>query len=717
MSVIVAEGKVVVEADATGIPKQISDDIEKGKGDTERAGNSVGRSVFGGVVGAWAAIGGTQLVTSWFTGAVGGASDLNETLSKSTTIFGKHQASIESFSNNAATNLGLSKEAAMAAAAGFGDMFTQIGFGQDQAAAFSQSVITMAADLGSFSNLDTADVAERMSAAFRGEYDSLQAVIPGINAARVEHEAMASGLVKTTVDTEKLANANIKVDLAQRKYNDAVKAHGANSTEALSAGLALSSATEAAGKAAEGTTEEISAQARAQAVMSIMAKDAANAQGDFAKTSDGAANAAKIATASLEDQQTKIGAFLLPAWSGFLGFLNDTAIPAFSGLVTWIGENTSLLAGLGLAVGVAAGAWLIMTGAMAAYNGVMAIMRAVTIAGSISQWALNVAMAANPVGIVIGLLALLVGAIVWVATQTTFFQDVWTNVTNAIGTAWNWLWTTVLSPVFTAIGNVFAWIYNSIIVPIVTGIMIYVGLWAAVFTWFYGAVVAPVFAAIGVVFRWVYTSVILPIVGYIQAVIRGLGVVFTWLNASVVQPVVNAVGAAFRWVYASVILPVANFISSAIRTVGGTISSVFGGISGFIGNAFKSVLGAIRGPINGIIGLVNRAIGSINSLSVTIPSWVPIVGGQTWGLNIPKIPMLARGALSSPDTFIAGENGPELITGARGSRVYPARDTAAMAGRGDGRNVEVYLTQEITATDPILGARQAAREVTRYFGV
>jgi large-conductance mechanosensitive channel len=51
----------------------------------------------------------------------------------------------------------------------------------------------------------------------------------------------------------------------------------------------------------------------------------------------------------------------------------------------------------------------------------------------------------------------------------------------------------------TAIGDIFAWIYNSIIMPIVTGIMLYIGLWAAVITWLWETVLSPVFAAIGAV--------------------------------------------------------------------------------------------------------------------------------------------------------------------------------------------------------------------------
>jgi hypothetical protein len=51
------------------------------------------------------------------------------------------------------------------------------------------------------------------------------------------------------------------------------------------------------------------------------------------------------------------------------------------------------------------------------------------------QWAWNVAMSANPIGLVIIAVAALVAAIVWVATKTTFFQTLWKNVWGGIKAA------------------------------------------------------------------------------------------------------------------------------------------------------------------------------------------------------------------------------------------------------------------------------------------
>lgn len=656
---VVAEGVVVIDADAKGVGPKIAKDLDDNQGTVAASGAGIGRSIFGGIVAGYAAIGGTQAVFGYFSDAIGGASNLNETLSKSSAIFGANASAIESFGNSAAKNVGLSKEAAIAAAAGFGDMFLQLGFVEDQAAAMSQQVVIAAADLGSFSNLETADVADRISAAFRGEYDALQAVIPNINAARVESEALA-----------------------------------------------------ATGKTA---ASELTAQEKATAVLAIVQKDGARAMGDFARTSDGAANSAKIATAGLEDQQAKLGGLLLPAWTSFLSFVNTNVIPMFSDLVSWMSENGDTMLMLGGVILGAAAAYGIITTAMGIYKAFQVASAAANGTLTATQWALNAAMSANPIGLIITAIAALVAGIIWVATQTTFFQDVWTNVTNAIGTAWNWLWTTVLQPVFTAIGEVFTWIYNNIIMPIVTGIMIYIGLWAAVITWLWETVISPVFSAIGEVFNWIWNSIIMPIIGYIQMGIQAWGLVVQWLYTSIIQPVFAAVGTAFNWVWNSVISPVVNFITGAINNVGNAIRSVFGGMASFIGSAFQAALSVVRGPINGIIGLVNSAIRGLNKLSVTIPDWVPIVGGQTWGLSIPTIPMLAKGGtITGAGSVLVGENGPEILNVGRGASVVPLTGSQRTPSAGD---TKIYLTQEIHSTDPILGARQAAREVARYIGV
>jgi hypothetical protein len=60
-----------------------------------------------------------------------------------------------------------------------------------------------------------------------------------------------------------------------------------------------------------------------------------------------------------------------------------------------------------------------------------------------TQWLLNAAMSANPIGLIIGLVIGLIAVIVLIATKTTWFQDAWAAAWGAIKTAaaavWDWL--------------------------------------------------------------------------------------------------------------------------------------------------------------------------------------------------------------------------------------------------------------------------------------
>ena len=88
------------------------------------------------------------------------------------------------------------------------------------------------------------------------------------------------------------------------------------------------------------------------------------------------------------------------------------------------------------------------------------------------------------------------------------------------------------------------------------------------------------------------------------------------------------------------------------------VKKVFKGIF----DTFESI---VKTPINAIIGMINKVIDGMNSLSISFPDWIPGVGGQTFGVNIPKIPKLARGGIVDGETnfgnYIAGEAGKEMI--------------------------------------------------------
>lgn len=85
------------------------------------------------------------------------------------------------------------------------------------------------------------------------------------------------------------------------------------------------------------------------------------------------------------------------------------------------------------------------------------------------------------------------------------------------------------------------------------------------------------------------------------------------------------------------------------------VKDIFGGIMNGLGSV-------IKGPLNAVISLINGAISGLNKISVSIPSWVPGFGGKTFGVNIPKIPMLAKGGIiDSPTLAMVGEAGKEAV--------------------------------------------------------
>ncbi len=83
------------------------------------------------------------------------------------------------------------------------------------------------------------------------------------------------------------------------------------------------------------------------------------------------------------------------------------------------------------------------------------------------------------------------------------------------------------------------------------------------------------------------------------------------------------------------------------------VVDVFGAAFSLIGNLAKA-------PLNVVIGLINSVISGINAMKIEIPEWIPKLGGQSFELNIPQIPMLAAGGFTD-GVSIAGEAGQEAV--------------------------------------------------------
>lgn len=205
--------------------------------------------------------------------------------------------------------------------------------------------------------------------------------------------------------------------------------------------------------------------------------------------------------------------------------------------------------------------------------------------------------------------------------------------------------------------------------------------------------VSPIVKKMATVFSLVFSKVI----SVVSKAVNKLKPVFNVIG-TIIQKVMgivrNNIGNTFN--------KVANIITTtvgSIKEVIGGLTQIFGGIIDFIsgvftGNwskawngiksifkgVFDALVGIIKAPINGVIGIINGAINGLNSISVDIPDWVPLVGGTHFGLNIPTIPALAKGTRDWQGGLVQiSERGGEIVDLPKGSRVYPHDESVSIA--------------------------------------
>ena len=179
----------------------------------------------------------------------------------------------------------------------------------------------------------------------------------------------------------------------------------------------------------------------------------------------------------------------------------------------------------------------------------------------------------------------------------------------------------------------------------------------------------------------IFISLLNTLVPIFQNIIQAILPVLTTLLQALI-PVIELVANIFSSVLGSALQSIAAIVQNVMQIFQGLIDFITGVFTGNWSqawNGIKSIFsGAVGGlgeiikaPLRAVVSAVNTVIGGLNKLKV--PDWVPGIGGK--GINIPQIPGFVNGTVRTPDTFIAGENGPELITGAANRSVFTAAQT------------------------------------------
>lgn len=139
----------------------------------------------------------------------------------------------------------------------------------------------------------------------------------------------------------------------------------------------------------------------------------------------------------------------------------------------------------------------------------------------------------------------------------------------------------------------------------------------------------------------------------VQAGIAAISSRFPVLGA-----VLGSLWSTVQKVWSNIQVILQNAIQFVQNVFSGNWSAAWQNIVDIFGNLFGMIVNLAKDPINGVISAINFVLEKINGISVTIPDWVPDVGGTTLGFNIPTIPQLATGGIVTAPTILeAGEGG------------------------------------------------------------
>ena len=194
------------------------------------------------------------------------ASDFTESLNKVDVAFKSSSKEVRKFAETTLETFGIAEGTALDMAALFGDMATSMGVPTNKAADLSTAMVGLAGDLSSFKNINIKEVTTALNGVFTGETESLKRL----------------GIVMTQTNLKQFALS-------------------------------------------QGMSDNIEVMTQAQKVQlryAYILEKTKNAQGDFARTSDGSANQMRIFSESVKELSVAFGEILLPYFTKAITYVN-----------------------------------------------------------------------------------------------------------------------------------------------------------------------------------------------------------------------------------------------------------------------------------------------------------------------------------------------------------------------------------------------------------
>lgn len=370
------------------------------------------------------------------------------------------------------------------------------------------------------------------------------------------------------------------------------------------------------------------------------------------------------AKGTVEALGIRIGQALLPKAQGML----DVTMKS----VTWLSQHKAVAQALAITVGIMAGAFLAWRVGALAVEGAMKVAMVATKLWTAAQWLLNVAMDANPVGLIIIAIAAIAAGVFLLWTHSAgfrnFFIGMWHGiwgVLKAIGGwfagpfanffvgAWHviadaalWLWHNVIKPfadfwidVWKAIAAAAMWVWHNVISPMVKAFEIEFNMAKRIITSFvnlfidvgmiiynkvYNGLIKPAVEAIARIFLWLHKNIVQPMVRALELEWHYVQAGLMWLWHSVIEPVMRGIAIGILWLYNNAILPLVHFADAAWHDFANGVNWLWHTI---IEPVFKGIVGVITWAVEFVHGKFDLIMSKVHEVGDTFSKVFHAVSG------------------------------------------------------------------------------------------
>ncbi len=392
-----------------------------------------------------------------------------------------------------------------------------------------------------------------------------------------------------------------------------------------------------------------------------------------------------------EDLFIKIGQKLLPV----LITLAKKTLDVTNAIINWIEHNQTLTE---VILGIVGGVLVLIK--------TIELIKLATEAWAAAQAILDAALMANPIGIVIAILALLVAGVIWATLHFSYFRtqavltwtairDAWSVAVKVFTAIWHGiantataLWSTLKSGASTAehavtdawsaMTHFFSTLWHDVSSAASTGWTDVRDAWDAASSWFDTEIVQPIVRF----FSTLWTDLSGGAVNAWKSVVSAWNAAVSWFNTEIIQPIERL----FKQLWQDI----TGGVTHAVNTVKNVISDVTGFFGGIVSGVAKGY-DAIKNTATSVLGIAKQTTDSVNKTSAALHKTAT---GTTRNVHIRHL--AEGGMVTSPTLAVVGEAGPEMViplsglpSGAVQGGVAPLPTGGSSGG---GTQVNIYLT-------------------------